>query len=1482
MTIKRFWMVILAMILAMSLGLSVSAATVPAAAAKAMNRYIVTLTGEDSVARGRIQALVRIQQGKILHEYQIIPALAVELPETAAAALARDPAVLRLEPDAIARIAVTELENSWGVDHIEADLTWPEATGAGVTGAGIDVAVIDTGIDAGHPDLAGSVVAGRSFLNNGSEYDSYADDNGHGTHVAGTIGARANGAGVIGVAPQVSFFVAKVLDSGGSGYYSDIIAGINWATQKGVDVINMSLGGTADVQAMEDAVNAAYAANILVVAAAGNEGGSLRRDTVIYPAKYDSVVAVAATDSADVRASFSSTGPAVEIAAPGVGIMSTIPGGGYASWSGTSMATPHVAGAAALAWSMSPGSSYTQIRDAILTGADPVNMDQPTVTGGRLNAFNTLTRLAMIVAKASPADGEVYVGSSPPASFTIQFSFPVDRATLQPADLKVNDRKADRLTVSHDNQSVTFYYNVSPVRTQGLQKMYMLANAVKAVSGVSSSPNLKAWTAAFRWDIAPMDVLTYSPVNGSAIQMPFTSMRVTFNEPYAPASIDAADLNLSQGTVVDVVKNNASEITYILTGADREGALTAAIPTGAVTDIYGNPMQYYSADFSLDYGVAPFPVELQSCSPEGSLIYQGKASGSIYPGDIDTFTLAVDPGQTLTLVLTPDEALRPVLDVSEGWTSKTIPAGTPGQKVLLHLEPVSAASAFMISVSGLDSAGNYTLEVLLNSAIELESLDGSRNDEIVSAQNIDAAFMDLNNAGSQRAAVSGRIHWEFTPFQTIEDFEDQTLTEYLSTGSNMNGFGITTTSAHDGVYGLESYGSLQWIYRNDSAVHLEQGSLISVWIRSEAMLSGRAYFGFGTDATGTLSVVMAGNTKQLLLQRNPGFGYETFAEASQHWLANHWYRMEIGWSPGGDVTVDLYDSDGTTLLNSITGNDASVTSGGFAFRGFLGAKYFDTVQVAFPTNTDPDCYALSLSEGQSLSAAMKTTGGRAVIELLDAAGTVLAVGTASAVNADMVLDPFTVSAAGTYYIRVSGINRMEYQVVVTRDGIFERECNDGTASAASISSQKAVLGHFGAPAVVGYFTDFYPASRASGHVIRQAGFTPVQISDITTFDLSTVEILMVNELNNAEVSPELLSRLPDIEAWVRDGGLLVVHDRFVSTDIGDPQPNPLLIGAATTMVDRDFVYGNDIDVILPDTLVTAGPKGTIDDYTLDAANFSCHGFALADTLPAGSVSLFSSGPVAHNKVAAFAYALDRGFVYYAAIPLDYFLDISGDNSFKTIYAPNLLLYMNNLKPDEDWYRLTVNPWSNALLETSIPADGEGEFVNPPDPMIRVYDAAGDLLGAADNNAPDGRNASISVAAENEAVDYFVQVVSSELVAPTRGTYVLSQKIKTSPQIVRVDSITYNTTGGNNQDRHLQVTISLKDNLGSPVANATVYAALWRNGKPRTLWIAQTDVNGTVTFNYINVSSGTYKTVITDVTADGLTWDGITPANVFTK
>lgn len=385
MKTKRLIALILTLLLMASLNLTVAASVESSADRQTVGRYLVTLDESDATARGRIAALTQIQHGKVLHAYQNISALAVELPQAALAALTRDPAVKTIEPDAIATISASEdeLAASWGVDHIDAEQTWSAETGAGVTGAGIDVAVIDTGIDKEHPDLAGAVVGGISFLNNGVTSENFFDDNGHGTHVAGIIGARDNLTGVVGVAPNVNLYIAKVLDSSGSGYYSDIIAGVDWAINKGVDVINMSLGGTYDSPALKAMVDHAYYdAKIVVVAAAGNSGGNVRKDTVNYPAKYESVIAVAATDSSDVRADFSSTGPAVEISAPGVGIKSTIPGGGYATWSGTSMASPHVAGAVALLKAAHPADAASALRTRLAEMADDLGTAERDVLYG--------------------------------------------------------------------------------------------------------------------------------------------------------------------------------------------------------------------------------------------------------------------------------------------------------------------------------------------------------------------------------------------------------------------------------------------------------------------------------------------------------------------------------------------------------------------------------------------------------------------------------------------------------------------------------------------------------------------------------------------------------------------------------------------------------------------------------------------------------------------------------------------------------------------------------------------------------------------------------------------------------------------------------------------------------------------------------------------------------------------------------------------
>jgi len=302
------------------------------------------------------QALVRAHGGAIKYSYTIVPAIAASIPEPAIEGLMRNPNVTYIEP-VIEVYAVTQTV-PWGVERIGA----PTVHDGGNKGEGVKVAIIDSGIDYTHPDLDGNYVTGYDFVND----DDYPmDDNGHGTHCAGIVAAEDNDTGVVGVAPGAHLYALKVLNRRGSGNFSDVVAALQWAVANGMDVTSNSYGSSVDPGfTVEEAFDNAELAGIVNVCAAGNEGAGA--DTVIYPAKYDSCIAVAATNSSDIRASFSSTGPAVELAAPGVGIMSTIPGNLYQSWSGTSMACPHVAGTAALVIAAGIPNVRTKLRDTAI------------------------------------------------------------------------------------------------------------------------------------------------------------------------------------------------------------------------------------------------------------------------------------------------------------------------------------------------------------------------------------------------------------------------------------------------------------------------------------------------------------------------------------------------------------------------------------------------------------------------------------------------------------------------------------------------------------------------------------------------------------------------------------------------------------------------------------------------------------------------------------------------------------------------------------------------------------------------------------------------------------------------------------------------------------------------------------------------------------------------------------------------------------
>ncbi|MBU2502190.1 S8 family serine peptidase, partial [bacterium] len=345
-------------------------------------RYIIQFTGDVADVRDRARALADKYGFETGYVYEhAIKGLPARIPDTVADRIRQEAGVLRVTQDRRARVLAQSLPT--GIDRIETDLNPIANIDGNPDNVDVDIAVIDTGIDYNHPDL--NVVGGIRILG-GISHPDFMDDYGHGTHVAGTAAAIDNDLGVVGVAPGARLWGVKVLDSSGSGSYSDIIAGLDWVTARAaeIEIVNMSLGGLGWDPAFHDAVAACVNAGVVVVVAAGNSGMDVYGfdrtignwdDTV--PAAFPEAAAISALADSDGMpggsgpatssgpddsfATFSnssravyagnpvtSPGLAIDLILPGVDIVSTIPGGGYYPASGTSMASPHAAGLAAL------------------------------------------------------------------------------------------------------------------------------------------------------------------------------------------------------------------------------------------------------------------------------------------------------------------------------------------------------------------------------------------------------------------------------------------------------------------------------------------------------------------------------------------------------------------------------------------------------------------------------------------------------------------------------------------------------------------------------------------------------------------------------------------------------------------------------------------------------------------------------------------------------------------------------------------------------------------------------------------------------------------------------------------------------------------------------------------------------------------------------------------------------------------------------
>lgn len=354
-------------------------------------RYIVTLhdePGNDDIPGDmrNVDAVSNRNGVSVIHKYgHARKGFAADLTPVALQSLQNDARVASIEQDQVVRLQGKPGSGGsttpqpaqtipWGIQRIAAT-TSSALAGNGVGSVNVDVAIIDTGIDTTHPDL--NVVGGKNFTSRSAT--NYSDGNGHGTHVAGTVAAKDNTIGVVGVAPGARLWAVRVLDSTGSGTMSGVIAGVDWVTANAstIEVANMSLGG-GDSATLKSAIDKAVAAGVTFVVAAGNSSADARTSSPANSTN-SGVITVSALSPDGTLAYFSNYGlnyaddagaeNGVDVVAPGVNVNSTYLSGSYTTMSGTSMASPHVAGTAALCKANNPTFTPAQVKASVVQSA---------------------------------------------------------------------------------------------------------------------------------------------------------------------------------------------------------------------------------------------------------------------------------------------------------------------------------------------------------------------------------------------------------------------------------------------------------------------------------------------------------------------------------------------------------------------------------------------------------------------------------------------------------------------------------------------------------------------------------------------------------------------------------------------------------------------------------------------------------------------------------------------------------------------------------------------------------------------------------------------------------------------------------------------------------------------------------------------------------------------------------------------------------
>jgi hypothetical protein len=633
------------------------------------------------------------------------------------------------------------------------------------------------------------------------------------------------------------------------------------------------------------------------------------------------------------------------------------------------------------------------------------------------------------------------------------------------------------------------------------------AIAAGSILRASDQGPLDDFTASFHYAALRLRVADTNPASGSIIDIPFTgTFTVDLNTPVDPATVANSNLTLSKGTVTGFsVSQGGMSIAYTLSGLNQEGPLTVTIPEGTYGDLFGNPGAAFTGSYTLHYN--GFPLRVTAVNPRGSLVYDASGTGTIAAADqADSFTVPLLAGQTLTLLVNPTgTTLQPAVQVLDPDNNliATVTAQAAGGLALLNTIAIPTDGVYTIVVSGAGgTTGGYRGQAYLDAALEEARYGGPPDTSRATAQDLEPAFAGLPK-GAGAAAVLGQTlpGGGYAVAAVTPTFEDISATGtptllgvddgYTSVGpAQLAGFtfpfyGHTYSTVYFSSNGLISFGAGDSTLSTSDLTSSPPEACIAVFLED-------LYVTGASDSAVLWQVLGTGANQRLVIQwndisfyrdgsRHGGLTFEAELYANGAIQLNYVTLSTSGThDEGQSSTVGIKDA-GTQGPNRLLLDNRGAPA---TYSQYVGSHLSTLIMPVAPGS---EYYAFHLDAGQHVSLAVTALGpGQVTEQLEDAGGNVLASGTAFGGGAGQAINNFTAPAAGTYYVVVGGGSQVSYNLVVTRDSVFDLGGNGTLATAQDMDGTAGALGYL----ATGSSVEWYRFTAADGQNLSLATYTP--------------------------------------------------------------------------------------------------------------------------------------------------------------------------------------------------------------------------------------------------------------------------------------------------------------------------------------------------------------------------------------------------------